>query len=160
MRKILAAALCASIVGCAAPVAKIANTEYPEVMIDGVDVESVKARILDKYMSKGFSVDSETTSNLVMSKEMTGMQEALMRMTIANAYSSTARAEIAVTFVKLKGGVKAYARTSASSVMPMGRVAKTELNSPPVFNAMQGALYEVRDSFATNQDMAIKQDPQ
>lgn len=150
MRRVFLSGLVAFFVaGCAAPVERIASTASgnPEVQVDGHDVDVVKARLLDRLMNAGFQIDNETSSTLVASKEMTGMQESLMRITLANSYATPVRAVTSFTFVKTPNGTKVFARNSATTTMAFGQVRRGDLSSATYFNATQASLNKLKESF-------------
>lgn len=135
--------------GCAVQQSRIAQTASgkPEVVIKGVDVEAVHTRIIERMMSGGMRLDSDTPSRVVVSKELEGFRENMLRLALGNSYSTPVRAEIAFTMVKVSEGVKVFAQSSAWTQMPGGQINRMELNGNNDFNDMQTALYRLRDSF-------------
>ena len=135
--------------GCAAQQSRIAKTASgnPEVVIKGVDVEAVRIRIIERTMSGGMRLDSDTPSRVVVSKEVEGFRENMLRLALGNSYSTPVRAEIAFTMVKVPEGVKVFSQSSAWTQMPGGQINRMELNGNIDFNDMQTALYRLRDSF-------------
>jgi len=146
---ILASILSIPLAGCGTPVQRITTTASgnPEVQIDNVDVDAVKSRLLERALTKGFQVESDSASQLVISQELKGMQESLMRLAIANSYSTPVRAVTAITFIKNPAGVKIFSRTTAMSTMPMGQVQKMAMDDANTFNTMQASLDRLKESF-------------
>lgn len=147
--KTIILAIAIFLAGCAAPVSRVASTPSgrPEVQIKGVDLDSVRARLIEKTMAAGFSLDADAPGRIVISKEMQGMQEALMRMMISNASSTPVRAETTLTLVKNAEGVHIYAQSVATSTMPFGQVKRHPMEDNNSFNVMQDSLTRLRDSF-------------
>jgi hypothetical protein len=149
MRKIIYFCCVVLLSGCADQPARIAETSsgHPEVLIKNVTVSDVHDRLVERLLSGGKRIDSDTPSSVVVSEEMTGQREAWMRLAIANAYSTKVRAEITFSMVKAQSGVKVFARMSAWSQMPLGQIKRIELNGNNDFNEVQQALYDFRDGF-------------
>lgn len=138
--------------GCASNVPRIAKTASgnPEVFIPGVTVEAVKSRLIERTLSAGMSLDNDTPNRVVVSKQMEGMQESMMRVAIGNSYSTPVRSESAFTFVPMNDGVKVFASMSAWTQMPMGQINRVPLNGDADFNVIQASLFRLRDSFGTS----------
>ena len=98
-------------------------------------------------MSGGMRLDSDTPSRVVVSKELEGFREHMLRLALGNSYSTPVRVEIAFTMVKVPEGVKIFAQSSAWTQMLGGQINRMELNGNNDFNDMQTALYRLRDSF-------------
>ncbi len=137
-----------SFFGCATQPQRVAqtNSRNPEVVIKGVDVETVRARIIERLMSGGMRLDSETPSRIVVSQEVEGINENLLRLSLGNANSTPVRVELAFTIVKVSEGVKVFCQRSAWTQMPGGQINRVELNGNQDFNDGQTALYNLRDS--------------
>jgi hypothetical protein len=136
--------------GCATQPARIAQTTsgHPEVVIPRADsVDAVKSRLIERLMNAGWQLDQETASRVAFSKEMTGGQAVAAQLVLGNADSSTPRWERAYTLVKAVDGVRIYATSSMSTVMPFGKVNRVELTSNNEFNDQQASLERLRDSF-------------
>lgn len=135
--------------GCAPQPPRIAETASgnPEIVIGGVDLESVRSRLIDRVLSSGMHLDSETPSRITVSRELTGAHENLMRLALGNSYSTPVRAETAYTIINVQGGVKIYAQSSAWTQMPGGQVNRMALDGNADFNAVQRGLNSLRDSF-------------
>lgn len=140
--------LLACLGGCANNTPRIAQTASgnPEVFIPNSTVEEVKAALIDRTMAAGFSLDSDSGSRLVVSKQMEGMRESLMRVAIGNSSSTPVRSETAFALVSVNGGVKIYASSSAWTQMPFGKINRVPLNSNEDFNVTQSSLLRLKDS--------------
>lgn len=149
MRKyLLALFVIAQLAACGTPTQKMSSTQSgnPEVIIENQSIEVVKAALLDRLVNAGYQIDTETNSSLVVSKEMTGMQETLMRMAISNASSTPVRAVTAFTILKNATGVKVFAKNSVTSTMPLGQVRKQDIDNAAAFNSTQESLNRLKAS--------------
>lgn len=150
MKKILLSLFVTALLSaCGTPTQKIAITSSgnPEVQIDNQNVDAVKAKLLERLMIAGFQIDTETASTLAASKEMTGMQESIMRLAISNSYSTPVRAVTTFTFSQNSNGVRIFAKSFATSTMPMGQVRKADMDNANSFNATQDSLNRLKSSF-------------
>lgn len=136
---------------CATPPAKITNTASgnPEVVIHNTTQEAVHDRLLDRLLTAGMRLDSDSPSRIVASIEMTGQREAWMRMMLGNSYSTPVRIDMAFSIIKQNNDIKIFNQASAWTQMPGGQINRTPLNSNEDFNSMQTSLYRLRDSFST-----------
>lgn len=138
--------------GCSSSPPRIAKTESgnPEIFIPNATLDEVRSRLIERTLSAGMSLDNESVSRLVVSKQMEGMQESLMRLAIGNSYSTPVRSETILTMVSVNNGVKVFATTSAWTQMPLGQINRMPLNSDADFNVIQNSLIKLRDSFGGN----------
>lgn len=134
--------------GCANNTPRIAHTASgnPEVFIPKTTVEEVRSALIDRTMAAGFSLDSDSGSRLVVSKQMDGMRESLMRVAIGNSSSTPVRSETAFAIVSVNDGVKVYASNSAWTQMPFGKINRVPLNSNEDFNITQSSLLRLKAS--------------
>ena len=135
--------------GCASQPERIAQTTSgnPEVVINGVDVEAVRSKLMELMMSGGLRVDSETPSRIVVSKEMEGFREGMMRMLLGNSYSTPVRVELTFTLVKINEGVKVFAQMSAYTQMPLGQINRMDLKGNTDFNDVQKFLNQLQNQY-------------
>lgn len=135
--------------GCATPPPRVAATESgnPEVVIESVTVEAVHDRLIERLISKGARLDIDTPSRITVSKEVEGQREMWLRLAISNSYSTTVRADLNFSIIKIPAGVKVFAQMSAWSQMPGGQIQRMDLNGNQDFNDVQESLYRLRDSF-------------
>lgn len=135
--------------GCSSSAPRIAKTASgnPEVFIPDVTVDEVKSRLIERNLSAGMNLDSDSPSRVVVSRQMEGMQESMMRLAIGNSYSTPVRSEATFTLASINNGVKVFAAMSAWTQMPLGQINRVPLNSDADFNAIQSSLFRLRDSF-------------
>lgn len=75
------------------------------------------------------------------------MQETAARLLLGNSYSTPVRQEVAYTVIKVSEGVRVYAQVAATTTMVNGQQRRQDLDSNELFNGLQSALEQVRDSF-------------
>jgi hypothetical protein len=146
---IAAVILSLSLIGCAAPPTRIAYTESgkPQITIPGVEVEAVRTRLIERALTAGFSLDNDSANRIVISKELDGMQESIMRLAIANANSSPVRLEFVNTLLKTGKGVSIFGEVSLTSQMPFGQLVRKDMSDKNVyFNSLQSSYVRLSDS--------------
>lgn len=147
MRNLIIAAIVLCLAGCAAQPQKISTTSSgnPEVIVNTTSTDEVKGKITEALLSKGAAIEKETNSSISFSKQLEGFEEIMMRTALGNSSSTPVKQETTFTFVKVDGGVKIYAASSAFTQNALGQISRTPLNGSKFYNQVQTFLYSIRD---------------
>lgn len=142
-------------VGCAG-LSKITDTPsgWPEVAIEGVELESVGNAVVNEFQSLGYRLEEQSKNSLLLTKELEGGQAFAAQPTIGNAYSTTPKAEVRFTLSKVvkvdEAGtvidcVRVIALGSISTQMAMGQTRREDMkNNNRWFNDLQYILMRVQ----------------
>lgn len=99
----------------------------PEGVYGSASVEEIKARLMDSCLQRNLIISETGDNHVVCSKELTGMDAFLARLTIGNAYSSTPEQKMRFTVFRIGDAVKVTGHEWVETQMPFGKVNKVEL---------------------------------
>jgi hypothetical protein len=147
MRKLFLMILCLGVLTTTAPLVKT-DSGRPEVSINTSDTESVKAAIINKWLSSGYIVESESSHRLLMSKTLTGGGAIMAQMLFGNSYSTTPKAESDFSIYTNKGITRVIVTPYISTQMAMGQTKREDMTSNgDIFNDLYNRLLEVKKEF-------------
>jgi hypothetical protein len=135
-----------ALVGCVAPVEKIAVTPTgrPEVTINA-PIDRIKAEIISVALNEGYTIDQDSTYMLRFSRPLGAGENFGAALTVGNAYSANRRVTT-YTFSPHGVGVRVVVSSQWQAQMPGGQSKSTELaDGGNVFNAHQQALMNIKE---------------
>lgn len=143
MKKIiLALGLTTFLLGCAAPVERMAQTPSgrPEVVFSTRSAAAVSEKLVGLCASKGILVQKSASNEVVCGGTMTGGDAVLAQILIGNSYSTTPERYVRFTIFPYQGKTRVQAYQWVETQMAFGQVNKNELNGNAQFNDILKAL--------------------
>lgn len=149
MKMLATVALSLLLTACAAPPARIAETEsgWPEITIATQDRSGLRANLIARNLATGWTLESESESMLLFTKIDTSTGGAVMQALIGNAYSTPPKYEARYVMVPTAGGLKLVVNVAVSTQMPGGQVNRQPLDGAPTFNSFQAQLQRLKAEF-------------
>ena len=145
MKKLILVFVLTILVGCAAPTPRIAETAsgLPEIVLPAsIGVAAIHDAIVESMVSAGYRVDTDTASNLSMSRQMKPSEEAGKKY-VYGGQSGTFRDEVSFTIVKVNNGVKVFAQPAWSRSVKGQRI-QDQKDDNEDFNQWQTYLLQMR----------------
>lgn len=145
MKKLILAFTLAILAGCAEQTPRIASTASgrPEILLPAsTNATAVHDVILESMVSAGYRVDTDTASNLSVSRQMKASEETGKQYVYGGA-SGTFRDEVSFTIVKVKNGVKVFAQPAWSRGVK-GQKIQEQKDSNEDFNMWQTYLLQLQ----------------
>ena len=132
------------LMGCAATTPKISNTKTgkPEIVIHK-PARLIKPHLISDAVDRGFTLKKDSDYLIEFSRKPKIGMESLTAGLQGNRYSNNT-IELQYTLVETAGKTRVIATMSTQSVMPFGRVNKTESNGANTFNSIQGFFNDLK----------------
>ena len=146
MRSLLLCAVVCGVLlfsGCAKKMAET-PTGRPEVVINVPTSDNVRSLIIDKMQLNGYSLDDESKSRLLFTKETGGKDFLMSSFMLGNQYSTHPIYEITFSLTELNRQVKVVAWIKISSQMPFGQTNRKEWLTADNFNRLYRMLQEIK----------------
>ncbi|UXJ55053.1 hypothetical protein [Pseudomonas citronellolis] len=133
-----------ALVGCSqVQLKKPTSSGHAEGVFHSTTAEEAKSKILSGCAVHGLVIEDSNGNQVICSKELQGMQAAMMQMTIGNSYSTTPQYKVRFVLISQANDVRVIAYPWAESTMPGGQVNKLEMNGNVQRNELQSFMNSV-----------------
>jgi hypothetical protein len=112
----------------------------PQVLIEGVTAEQVKAKIIERALARNLSLDNESQSKITVSYEFSGRGDGYRQLTLG---VDIVREEIVYLLAPVAEGVKVYGRLYISGVTRRGETVRKQMAADDV-EYFQGPIIGIR----------------
>ncbi|WP_236174153.1 hypothetical protein [Pseudomonas pseudonitroreducens] len=130
--------------GCTqVPLTKETQSGYPEGVFRSTTVDDAKSKVLSGCAAKGLVIEDTNGSQVICSKETSGMSAVATQLAIGNSYSTTPQAKVRFVFIPQGTDVKVIAYPWVETMMPGGQVNKMEAKGNVDRNALQTFMTSV-----------------
>jgi membrane-associated protease RseP (regulator of RpoE activity) len=117
----------------------------PDVTINTTDRGKIKSAIINRFMSGGYQMVSESDYGVVFSRQWNNFNGILYQSLLGNSYSSTPNVIIRINMATLDGATRVLLQPSVSMQNAFGREDINELTNRDLLTQFQQLLQEIKN---------------